>query len=217
MIKIKIFEFNPFGENTYVVSDSETSETAIIDPGMMQHRESETFDRYITDNSLTIKYLINTHLHVDHVAGDIHVQEKYQRGLSASPLDGFLATRIAEQARMFRLSMEMPTAIDISLPLSDGDRLFLGKEPIDILSVPGHSPGSIALYFPNQDTVIVGDVLFNMSIGRTDLPGGDLNQLLTSIKEKLLVLPDNTTVLPGHGPSTTIGKERHRNPYLFNL
>ena len=212
-MKIKTFEYNPFGENTFIVFDEPTGEAAVIDPGMMKPWEYEAFDQYIKDQRLKIKYLINTHIHVDHAAADDYVARHYGVGLSASALDGFLAERVAEQARMFHLEIDV-SSLSIAHELNDGDRLKLGHEELEVISVPGHSPGSIAIYCAASRFVIVGDALFKGSIGRTDLPGGNYAQLIKSITTRLLSLPDDTTVFPGHGPATTILDERRFNPFL---
>lgn len=213
-MKLQRFEFNMFGVNTYVIYDPDSLEAAIIDPGMVDAHERDAIDQFIADNNLHVKYLLNTHLHIDHVFGDEHVMDKYQVGISASTDDNILSTRIAEQARMFHLRVNVPNVLNIATPLNDGDRLMLGNEPIDVLAVPGHSPGSLAFYCPRSKFVITGDALFNMSIGRTDLPGGDYSQLITSITRQLLSLPADTKVYPGHGSSTTIEHESKHNPYL---
>lgn len=206
-------EFNLFGENTYILYDTKTREAAVVDPGMMNSRECAAFDGFIERNKLIIKYLLNTHLHIDHVTGDIYVSEHYEVPLRASLEDEFLAERVKEQALMFRLDVNAEN-VRIGEPLEDGDTLTLGNERIDVIAVPGHSPGSLAFYAPSSGFVVTGDALFNMSIGRTDLPGGDYATLIRSIKEKLLSLPDETVVYPGHGEPTTIGRERQMNPFL---
>lgn len=213
-MEIKSFEFNPFGERTYIIFDEESREAAVIDPGMMSQRECDDFDSYVQANNLRVKYLINTHIHVDHVAGDDYVENKYDVGLSAHPDDQFLAARVKEQAMMFHLGVEVSDSVVIAHKLSDGQILHLGKEPIEVISVPGHSPGSVALYSPNGEFVITGDALFRGSIGRTDLPGGDYATLIKSVTERLLTLPDDTIVYPGHGPKTKIGIEKLQNPYV---
>lgn len=213
-IKVKIFEFNIFGENTYVVFDDETRQTAVIDPGMMNEGECELFGRFVDENKLNIKYLINTHLHVDHVAGDQYVERTFGVPLSASPLDEFLADRVAEQAKMFHLNVNVSETVTIGNPLNNGDKLMLGKYPIEVISVPGHSPGSIALNFPENGFVITGDALFRQSIGRTDLPGGNFNRLIESIRTRLLTLPATTVVFPGHGSRTTVEDELRTNPFV---
>lgn len=213
-MKIQSFEFNLFGVNTYIIFDTATCEAAIVDPGMTTERECARIDNYIESNGLHVKYLINTHMHIDHLFGDEYIAKKYGTGISASTDDSILSSRIAEQARMFRLRTDMPEALKVDNPLKNGDRLMLGAEPIDIIAVPGHSPGSIALYCPESKFVVTGDALFKNSIGRTDLPGGSYEQLISNITKRLLTLPPDTTVYPGHGPSTTIESELRHNPFL---
>lgn len=213
-MKIQSFEFNLFGVNTYIIFDTATCEAAIVDPGMTTERECARIDSYIESNGLHVKYLINTHMHIDHLFGDEYIAKKYGTGISASTDDSILSSRIAEQARMFRLRTDMPETLTVDNPLKNGDRLMLGAEPIDIIAVPGHSPGSIALYCPESKFVVTGDALFKNSIGRTDLPGGSYEQLISSITKRLLTLPPDTTVYPGHGPSTTIESELRHNPFL---
>lgn len=213
-MKIQSFEFNMFGVNTYIIFDTATCEAAVVDPGMIAARECARIDNYIESNGLHVKYLINTHMHIDHLFGDEYIEKKYGVGISASTDDSILSSRIAEQARMFRLRTDMPEMLKVDNPLKNGDRLMLGTEPIDIIAVPGHSPGSIALYCPESKFVVTGDALFKNSIGRTDLPGGSHEQLISSITKRLLTLPPDTTVYPGHGPSTTIESELRHNPFL---
>lgn len=213
-MQIQRFEFNMFGVNTYIVFDAASREAAIIDPGMISPQDCSAIDNFIACNSLTVKHLINTHMHIDHVFGDEYIMQKYGVGIAASTDDNFLSSRISEQAQMFHLRTDIPDSFPITTPLKDGDRIMLGGENIDILAVPGHSPGSVALYCEKAGFVITGDALFNGSIGRTDLPGGNYAQLISSITNKLLTLPASTVVYPGHGPTSTIAHELNYNPYL---
>lgn len=213
-MELKSFEFNPFGERTYVVYDLESRQAAIVDPGMMSETEKMDIESFVQANSLKVKYLINTHLHIDHVAGNEFVENRYDVGLSANYADAFLGERLAQQAEMFHLNPSVAGCANISHRLKDGEVIHLGKEPIEIIYVPGHSPGSIALYSPVGKFVLTGDALFRGSIGRTDLPGGDYATLIRSIRERLFTLPDNTVVYPGHGPKTTIAIEKQMNPYV---
>ena len=214
MMEIKAFEFNPFGEKTYIIYDSDSKEAAVVDPGMINQQERLQFSNWISAEGLTVKYLINTHLHVDHVAGDEFVEKHYGVTLSASEDDAFLGDRVAQQAVMFHLNADIAQSVKIGNPLSDGQVIYLGKQPVQILAVPGHSPGSIALYCPGGHFVVTGDALFQGSIGRTDLPGGNHPQLLASIRSRLFALPSDTKVYPGHGPATTIGIEKDTNPFF---
>ena len=216
MLKVKAFEFNPFGEKTYVVYDPDSRQCAIVDPGMENDSETAVLDRWITENKLSVKYLIATHLHIDHVWGVPHIKEHYGMSLTAHPLDKSLGAMIDQQARMLG-QRRSPGNIKAETEANDNDRLRLGDNDLEIKHVPGHSPGGIVLYAPESGFVIGGDTLFKGSIGRTDLPGGDMTVFLDSLRSRLLTLPDSTIVYPGHGPATTIGDERHNNPWLKHL
>lgn len=212
-MKIKDFEFNFFGEKTYILYDESTREAAIVDPGMMNTNEDDILNRFIDRNNLVVRHIIATHIHVDHVMGLERLGERYDLGLEANDEDAPLASRIAEQTQMFRLPIQIDS-FEISHKLKDGDKIKLGNEIIEVIAVPGHSKGSIALYVPESHFVVTGDALFKGSIGRTDLPGGDYGTLIKSITTKLMSLPDDTIVYPGHGPATTIGWEKRNNPFL---
>lgn len=212
-MKVSRFVFNMFGVNTYVIWDPESSEAAIIDPGMIDDQERNALDNFIESRKLKVTQLINTHSHLDHIFGNTYIKEKYGLEIKAHPADAFLAESLPEQSCRFGLRMPLkPQSIDVEL--HDGDTIFLGKERIDVLGVPGHSPGGIALYCPESNFVITGDTLFPGSMGRTDLPMGDYATLADAIRRKLLTLPDSTVVLSGHGGETTIGNEKKSNPFL---
>lgn len=213
-MKIHHFEFNLFGVNTYLVWDEATLQTAVVDPGMSNPDECEELARYIVDNRLQVTKLIDTHLHIDHTMGNEYVEERYDVGLTAHPSDTPLGEMRGAQARAFHLQGAPTTPVHIDVAVKEGDRLYLGEQWLKVLEVPGHSPGSIALYSPSGGFVITGDALFNGSIGRTDLAGGDHDTLIRSIRSRLLTLPPATVVYPGHGPSTTIAREMRSNPYL---
>lgn len=212
-MKIDRMEFNMFGENTYLISDPESGECAIVDPGMVSRAECEKIDKFIADNHLTLKYIICTHLHVDHIFGVRYLMDKYGVGLWADKEDEFLSERIGQQLRMFHLPIDME-GFSIDHDIRHGDKLKLGDKELDIISVPGHSPGSVAIYDREGKWVITGDALFRTGIGRTDLPGGDYATLIRAIKNNLLTLPPETKVYPGHGPASTIDYEKRWNPYL---
>lgn len=212
-MKVARFEFSLFGINTYVVYDPEIRKCAIIDPGMIEKREVEALDSFIERNHLEVMHLINTHMHIDHAIGDTYVSKKYGIPVEAHPADEVLGQRLDQQAEMFGLTEEAK-GVAISSYLSEGDVIKIGNGELEVLHVPGHSPGHIVLYDRKDGFIIVGDVLFAGSIGRTDLPGGSMTDLLTGIRSKLLTLPDSTIVYPGHGPETTIGRERGSNLYL---
>ena len=202
-----------FGINTYVVYDPETKEAAIIDPGMSRKEEFEAMERFIEREELRVTHLINTHLHIDHAIADNWVKEKYGVPVEAHQADAPLGERMKQQAQMFGLRTS-DVAVEIERPLKEGDVVHVGNGELEVLHVPGHSPGSICLYDKADDFVIVGDTLFQGSIGRTDLMGGNHRQLVDAIKNKLLTLPRETMVLSGHGDKTTIGQEWDNNPYL---
>lgn len=213
MIKIKTFVFNMFGENTYLVWNPDTKEAAVIDPGMYTKSEEIKLDTFIADQQLDVRQLINTHMHLDHIIGDNHVKQRYGLKAAAGAADAFFGEKALTQARMFGMPFE-PEPVSIDIELTDGQQLNVCGETVTILSVPGHSPGSIALYFPDSKCVFTGDVLFEGSVGRTDLVGGNHATLMRSIKEKLFTLPDDTRVYPGHGAPTTIAFEKQHNPYV---
>lgn len=152
-------------------------------------------------------------MHIDHAFGISYVKENYNLKLECNLEDQFLAQRLNEQANMFGLSILM-LDLQIDVALKEGEKIQLGDEYIYILHIPGHSPGSVVLYAPQSNFIISGDVLFNTSIGRTDLPGGNYAQLINAINNKLMTLPDDVIVYPGHGPETSIGYEKQNNPYL---
>lgn len=212
-MKIAKFEFSLFGINTYVVYDEATRECAIIDPGMINAVEENAMLRFISGNHLEVKHIINTHLHVDHAVGNKFATEQFRLPVSAHIDDVFLGERLQAQAQAFGIA-ERIDDVSVGVFLEDGDIVKIGEGALKVLHVPGHSPGSIALYDEKDGFVIAGDALFAGSIGRTDLPGGDLDQLLGAIRSKLMTLPDNTIVYSGHGPETTIGKEKKSNPFL---
>lgn len=215
MLKIKQFVFNPFGVSSFIIYDSESKAAIAIDPGMLNSAEQKEFDSYIAENNLKLTQIVNTHLHLDHCFGNNYVRDKYGIKVAAHPDDAFLGNSLAEQASRFGIRLTgIDTKADIDIELKDGDNIEVGAHTLKVLHVPGHSPGSIALYCAEGDFVIAGDVLFKGSIGRTDLQGGNLDTLLDSIHSRLMTLPDSTNVLPGHDRFTTIEAERATNPYI---
>lgn len=212
-MKVSRFTFNMFGVNTYILWDDISREALIVDPGMINEKEQKEIKAFLDANNLNLKHLINTHMHIDHAFGISYVKENYNLKLECNLEDQFLAQRLNEQANMFGLPIPM-SDLQIDKDLKDGKKIQLGDEHISILHVPGHSPGSVVLYAPQSNIIISGDVLFNTSIGRTDLPGGNYAQLINAINNKLMTLPDDVIVYPGHGPETSIGYEKQNNPYL---
>ena len=211
MIHIKAFTFSPISENTYVLYNNE-GKAIIIDPGCYFPNEQETLKNFLTDNSLTPVYLLNTHCHLDHVFGNKWVHETYGLEPHLHPNEEAMLALAPVSGERWGLPFE-----NYAGPLhflNDGDTVLLGDTDIQVILAPGHSPGSICFYISSQGDLMGGDVLFRGSIGRTDLPGGDTETLLTSIREKLWVLPDETVVYSGHGIKTTIGYEKRNNPFL---
>ncbi len=202
-----------FGVNTYIVWDEESLNAAVIDPGMIDPAEENVIDTFIKQNNLKVVHLINTHLHLDHTFGVKHIGYKYNVILKGHYNDYVLGEHIPAQARAFGIECDGKTVI-IDQNIKEGDKIMLGEQWLEVIHVPGHSPGSIVLYSPNDKFLISGDVLFKNSIGRSDLAGGNAQQLISNIQTKLLTLPDDTIVYPGHGPSTTIGNEKIFNPYI---
>lgn len=212
-MKVAIFQFSLFGINTYVVYDPATLCCAVVDPGMFLPEEEEAIAGFIEKNNLKLTNIINTHLHIDHAVGNNYLRNKYNAPVLADKLDEPLGERIKQQAAMFGINGE-PADVKISEYIEDGDVIKIGQGELKVIHVPGHSQGSVALYDPESGFLISGDALFKGSIGRTDLPGGNFQQLTQSIKSRLFSLPDNTVVYPGHGPATTIGEEKRYNPFF---
>lgn len=212
-MKVVKFQFSLFGINTYLVIDDSTKDCAVIDPGMMDDEEREALDNYIVRNDLRVTHIINTHLHLDHCVGDAWSKRKYGVPVYAHEGDLPFGNRVQQQARGFGIVAPLENA-EITSFLKDGEVIKIGDGELKVIHVPGHSPGSVALYDAKGGYVIAGDALFSGSIGRTDLAGGNHQQLIDSIKGKLLTLPTDTVVYPGHGPATTIGREAIGNPFL---
>lgn len=217
MLKIKQFVFNPFGVSTFIIYDTDTLDAITVDPGMTDDSERYLFDTFIETNKLKLRQIVNTHMHLDHCFGDNYVRDRYGVKIAANPADAALGHGLAAQARMFGMILpENETGdVEIDTPVAGGDKIKVGNYDLEVLDVPGHSPGSIALYSHNGHFAIVGDALFRGAIGRTDLPGGNHSTLLDSIRTKLYTLPDETMVLPGHEAHTTIGNEKASNPYTL--
>ncbi len=215
MLKIKQFVFNPFGECTYLLIDDSTDDAMVVDPGMSSPSEQKQFDDFVSEHNIHIKGVINTHLHIDHCFGANYVKDKYGVPVAANVGDAALGKSIAQQASMFGFKSAAQGVV-IDSALKDGDTVTIGHEKLQVIATPGHTQGGICFYSPDAKTVIVGDTLFKGSIGRTDLPGGNTEQLVDNVNNKLLrSLPSDTLVLSGHGPSTTIGQERATNPFSW--
>jgi hydroxyacylglutathione hydrolase len=210
-MKITRFTFNAFAENTYLLHD-DTNECVVVDPGCSDAKEKEQLKNYIKDNNLKVVRLLNTHCHIDHVLGNKFVANAYNVGLEIHEKDLETLRAIPVYAPVYGITNyeeQLPIAY-----LKEGEQVKFGNTTLEIIFAPGHAPGHVVFYNKEDKTLIAGDVLFQESIGRTDLPGGDHETLLTSIRTKLFTLPDDVTVYPGHGPETTIGHEKKYNPFL---
>jgi glyoxylase-like metal-dependent hydrolase (beta-lactamase superfamily II) len=210
-VEIAIFTFNDFKENTYLLYD-DTGECMIVDPGMNNDIEKIQFDEFIVARGLTPKVLFNTHCHVDHVLGNQHIADKYGLKLMAHKGEQIVLDFVPDMCRMY--GIPYTGSPDIELFVEEGEYVKFGNQKLKALFTPGHSPASLSLYNAEANILIAGDVLFQNSIGRTDLPGGDYDTLIKMVREKIFVLPDETLVYPGHGPSTTVGIEKKSNPFF---
>ena len=211
MIRIQPFTFNPsFAENTYVLYD-DTLEGIIVDPGCFYKQEMEELDSFVKAQKIKIVKLINTHCHIDHVLGNAYVKRKYGVPLYLCKMDLEAFFAVKAYAELYGFPGYEEATIDGYI--EEGQYVEFGESRLKVLFVPGHSPGHVALYHADQKFCIGGDVLFDGSIGRTDLPGGDFDTLIASIHNKLFPLGDDVVMYPGHGPTTTIGKEKATNPF----
>ena len=211
MFQIKTFTFNPVQENTYVLYN-EQNECIIIDPGCYFDAEKDELKSFISSHKLKPKLLLNTHCHLDHVFGNKFIAEEFKLTLNTHAREKDMLEMAPASGLVFNLPFDNYVG-EINY-LKEGDVVKLGEDQLKVIHAPGHSPGSVCFYCQKQHFIIGGDVLFQNSIGRTDLPGGSQEELLKSINEKLFKLPEDVTVYPGHGPAITIGQEIKENPFL---
>jgi hydroxyacylglutathione hydrolase len=211
MLSIKTFVFNPVQENTYILFN-EKKEACIIDPGCYFEEERNTLTLFIEENGLKPILLVNTHCHLDHVFGNKYVAEKWGLKPHIHPKEKPVLDNALTAAERYDLPFDNYTG-DVVF-IKEKQTIQIGDDELDISFVPGHSPGSISFYYEPGKFVIGGDVLFNGSIGRTDLDGGDFDTLINSIQTQFFTLPDETKVYSGHGPVTTIGYEKMNNPFV---
>jgi len=211
MLKIKSFVFSPIQENTYLLYN-EFNNCIIIDPGCYFDAEKEQLTQFIKQTGLQPKMLLNTHCHLDHVFGNKYIAETYGLVAQIHQKEKLVLEYAPTSALMYNMPFDSYTGELIFL--KEGDTIKLDTDELTVVEAPGHSPGHICFYSAKQHFLIGGDVLFNRSIGRTDLPGGNHQQLINNIREKLFVLPGETIVYSGHGPTTTIGEEKKENPFL---
>jgi len=211
MIQIKTFYFNELRTCCYLLWD-ETKEAIVIDPGCFSQSEQTRLKKFVDQEGLIFKYMVNTHAHFDHIMGNAFVCTWWGIKTYIHPDEQLMLEHADTHSRMFGMGIEKPP-VD-TLPLYEHEPLCFGSSALQVLATPGHTPGGICLYAPDEGFVITGDTLFAGSIGRTDLPGGDYDQLINSIHKKLFPLNPSVRVLPGHGPETTMGHERAHNPFL---
>lgn len=209
---IQAFEFSPFQENTYVISDEATREAVIIDPGCYEQEEKEALARYVADHQLTIKYLLLTHSHLDHVFGVAYVKRKFGVKAYLHERDMVIFNDVPTRCAIYGLRGYEPTEIDAFL--KEGDRFRFGNTALDVIFVPGHAPGHVAFVNHADRYVVGGDVLFRGSVGRTDFPYCNHADLIDSIRTQFFTLPDDYTVYAGHMEPTTIGEEKKTNPFV---
>lgn len=221
MLNIKKFEFNMFPVNCYLLWDEDTREAAVIDPGLFFDEEKTKFASFVKSENIVMRHLLCTHLHIDHVMGCRFVEDTFGIGIEACREDEWMLPDMPQHARLFGFSFD-DAGMKVSKYLKGGDTVAVGKYALTVLDVPGHSPGGLAYYLHDADVagadysnvLFSGDTLFAGCIGRTDLYGGDHEAILRSIRTRLFTLPDDTVVFPGHGPASTIGREKRDNIYV---
>lgn len=214
MIKVASFTVNPMQENSYILYD-ESGECLIVDAGFFYREEEESLLRFIGDHKLTPVGMVNTHCHFDHIMGVEFIRKRFRIPFACHPDERFWIKNGSVQSSLFGIKMK-----DISEPddyLNENEPVVFGNSALNVLHVPGHSPGHVVFHSAGDSLLIAGDVLFRGSIGRSDLPGGNAGSLLRNIHEKLLVLPPETVVWCGHGPETTVGTEKAANPFLVEV
>jgi glyoxylase-like metal-dependent hydrolase (beta-lactamase superfamily II) len=211
MIYLKQFTFNPYQENTYVLYD-DTKECVIIDPGMYEAREQDQMVNFVKENDLKPSLLLNTHCHIDHVLGNKFVFDQW--GLTPQFHRGELPLLHSVVSYAPQMGFRYEVSPEPTVFLPEQGTVAFGSSELELIFAPGHSPAHLCFYAREDNFLIGGDVLFYQSIGRTDLPGGNHQQLIDSIQQNLMVLPDDCKVYPGHGPATTIGYEKANNPFL---
>ena len=211
-MEVKTFHFNPIMVNTYILSD-ETGEAVIVDPGNCQTYEDEQIREYVASKNLKIKYIINTHPHVDHVSGNAWCVSEYHADLLMHEAGMSIYHKAFAYAAAFGWEVSsIPTPTRF---LQEGDVVTFGKQQLKVLYTPGHCDGSICLYSADNKLIITGDLIFEQCVGRSDLPTGNEALLQQSIREKILTLDDDVTILSGHGDATTVGRERQGNAYIW--
>jgi len=204
----KILPVGPLQCNCSIIGDESTHEAMVIDPG----DDIEDIVAIIDQNKLRVKQIVITHAHIDHVGGAMKLRARTGAPILLNQNDYALLKMLDVQASW--LGMKPPGKVEVEAGLAHDETLRAGSLSANVLHTPGHTEGSVCLYFPTEKMLIAGDTLFARSIGRTDLPGGSFEKIMHSLHDRVLALPDDTAVIPGHGPVTTIGEEREENPFL---
>lgn len=212
-MKISKFTVNPFSENTFILWDEQLREAAIIDPGMSTDRECEALSKFLKENNLKLTKVLLTHQHVDHIIGTGYLVNEYGCSVYAHAADIELGKKADVQLRMFNLPYEMKP-FEVTDVIEDGSVIDVCGEKLEVIHTPGHSVGGVVFYLPEENCAFVGDTIFQMSIGRTDLTGGDYDTLINSIRSRVFALPEDTVLYPGHGGATMVGEEHQYNPYV---
>ncbi len=212
-MKLKQFTFNPFQENTYIVSCEETHECAIIDCGVLQPHEESKLKQYIDDEKLKVVHILNTHLHLDHCFGNAWAADTFNILPAAHKEDEFMLASMEAHAASYGLPMAVK-AQKLGDYLTDNQKINIGNITLTVIHTPGHSPGGVCFYAESDELLISGDTLFQGSIGRTDLPGGEYASLIRSVQQRIFTLPEDTKIFPGHGGYTTVIAEKTSNPFF---
>jgi len=211
-MKLQRFTFNPLGENTYIIWCPITLECAIVDAGMYNSTEHQIVQTFIEENHLKPVALLGTHAHIDHIFGNWWVKQTYSIPYFLHPDDIKMIERSETMAALWNLAYT-PSPLPDN-PLKAGDIISIGQQELEVRFVPGHAPGHVIFVHHGSDTALVGDTIFQGSIGRTDLPGGNHNLLLQKIQEEIFTLPDRFILHSGHGAETTVGTEKVSNPFF---
>lgn len=206
--------FNPFQENTYVLWD-ETGEALIVDAGNNNDREHEVLRKFIADKNLKPVLAVNTHGHIDHILGVVKVKDMFGVPFALHPKDNFLVESAPTHGAIYGFKVDSIPAVDVEL--TDGEEVKFGNTVLKIILTPGHTPGHVCLYEPDNKILLTGDTLFRESIGRTDLPGGDYGWIMKSIIDRIMPLGEEVEIYPGHGPKSTIGHEMKYNPFITEV